>query len=363
MGGQGDGADGSWEPLLVEVGPRRAVHGGSKGGAAAGSGTIRTVAADAGPLPGALGSAVLSSMVERTLDRFVPDVVWARPLMPSAVLAANARWQPLVVEPSGTELGHAAQTGEPHRQWTRMQEAIAAAEVVAVHQRSWVDLMRRLGVRTRSVELVPPVVDLDHFHPRGPKLEVRHRLQWDRGLVLVLRLPPQPWAAAETVLQALWSLARTGRGDLGVRVILEGAPRELAKLRARANDLGVEHYVTFTGAVPYAQLPSLFRSADLVLECSRADHELRGLLQGMACGLPALVVPSESTPHWVSGDQGLLCTRADAQSVAQGVMTMLDRRDRWPDWGRAARFRIQQECAPLRGLRRRLDLLQRLGAR
>ncbi len=63
------------------------------------------------------------------------------------------------------------------------------------------------------------------------------------------------------------------------------------KLAKFAAALGITDRVIFTGKVDYAAMPSLLRSADLVL--STCQYEPSGVtsLQAMACGTPVIAPP------------------------------------------------------------------------
>jgi glycosyltransferase involved in cell wall biosynthesis len=143
----------------------------------------------------------------------------------------------------------------------------------------------RMGADLRRVTVVPCGVDLSLFRPDGP-VEPRDP---DRSRLLVVsRLVERKGIG--NVITALTQLPGT---DL---VIAGGppAPRlgedpEARRLSELAERLGVAGRVDLRGQVEPADLPALYRSADLVV--SVPWYEPFGIvpLEAMACGVPVVV--------------------------------------------------------------------------
>lgn len=141
---------------------------------------------------------------------------------------------------------------------------------------------RRYG---RPVTVTHNGVDADRFapHPRAPEERTAHRLPED--IVLV---------------------ASTGRviGLKGFRVIIDALPGlpahvhyliigdgpERPALQQQARQLGVAGRVHFAGHVSHADLPVWLALADIYAQPSIGEESFGiGVVEAMACGLPALV--------------------------------------------------------------------------
>lgn len=140
-----------------------------------------------------------------------------------------------------------------------------------------------MGIDRAKLAVVPRGVDLDLF---TPKREPVRRLR-PRKIVSVGRLLPRKGfdatiRALSTVDGAELVIAGSGaRGDV------YGDP-ETKRLLALARSLGVGDRVVFAGHVPYAELPDLLRSADLVA-CTPQHQSSGGVaLEAMACGIPVI---------------------------------------------------------------------------
>lgn len=141
----------------------------------------------------------------------------------------------------------------------------------------------RLGRPRKRISVVPCGVDLDAFSTEGPVAPRgrRHRI------ISVGRMVPRK--GFDTVIEALPAIA-------DAEFLIVGGPdaahldddREVRRLRALAEDLGVADRVVFTGAVARHGMPALLRSADVVA-CT-PWYEPSGILplEAMACGVPVV---------------------------------------------------------------------------
>lgn len=229
-----------------------------------------------------------------------PDVVHAHHWMSGLAALAGAR--PLGPDPqvpvvqSYHSLGlitrrhHGLKDTSPSAR-IRLEKAIGhtADRVIASCADEAAELLR-MGVPRPHIGTVPCGVDVERFTPEGP---ARPRSEAPRLLVLS-RLTEH-----KGVGTAIRALVRIPRAEL---VIAGGPPREelpddpgVRRLRQVAEASGVTDRVTFLGRMSRHDVPSLLRSADLVL--SLPEYETFGLvpLEAMACGIP--VVATEVGGH------------------------------------------------------------------
>ena len=146
----------------------------------------------------------------------------------------------------------------------------------------------RLGADRNRVSVVPCGVDVGHFTPDGPSAQ----------------LPPPQDPAVQRVLYVGRLVMRKGIGNLitalgevpGAELVIAGGPApaklgtdpEVTRLRALADGHGIGHRVRFLGRVDRADLPALYRSADVV--ASVPWYEPFGIVpvEAMACGIPVV---------------------------------------------------------------------------
>lgn len=240
-----------------------------------------------------------------------PDVVHAYSWAGGLAALAGAGGLPVVQShdlPEPSALGP---------QQLRLERAIgrSARSVIAACAAEREELVR-LGVARPRIHIVPEGVDFGRFGPKGPSYP-----RGDRARLLMLSLH-----GVETAISAL---PRIPKAEL---VVAGGPPcedleadPEVHRLRILAKELGVGDRVVFLGRITRPNVPSLVRSADLVL--ALPQHDLYGTiaLEAMACGIPVVATAvGGNLDTVVDGVTGLLVPPGHARALAIKVRTLLD---------------------------------------
>jgi 1,2-diacylglycerol 3-alpha-glucosyltransferase len=172
-------------------------------------------------------------------------------------------------------------------------------------------LLRDRGLRAPS-RVISNGADVTTYTP-GPadeRLRDRYRLPRDRPLILsVSRLSPEKRIGV--------LLDAAARLTVPARVVIAGTGPAERGLRARAARLGLAARVSFPGFVPGADLPGLYRLADVFATASQA--ELQGLttMDAMASGLPVVAADACALGELVChGHNGFLFRPGDAGDLA-----------------------------------------------
>lgn len=92
--------------------------------------------------------------------------------------------------------------------------------------------------------------------------------------------------------------------------------------------LKIEHAVELTPPVPFAEMGTVFRGAQIVVSPSVHDGTPNSLIEAMACGCFPIAGDLESIREWITpGQNGLLVDAADPQSIAEAIWLGLERED------------------------------------
>ncbi|WP_130494116.1 glycosyltransferase [Motilibacter rhizosphaerae] len=264
-------------------------------------------------------------------DRIVderPDVVHAHFWMSglAALLATRGTGVPVV------QTFHALGTVKRRHQGTsdtsppqrlRIERAVAhdADRIVATCSDEVAELVR-MGARRTSISVVPCGVDVEHFTPTGPRLELpttgrRHRL------LVVGRL-----VARKGVDDVIRAMARLRDTEL---VVAGGPPAaemdidpEAVRLREVAARAGVLDRVVFLGQVTRDRMPALMRSVDALVTVPW--YEPFGIvpLEAMACGLPVVAsAVGGLVDTVVDGTTGLLVPPRNPEALAETLRRLL----------------------------------------
>ncbi len=200
----------------------------------------------------------------------------------------------------------------------------AADAVVCVSEFSRA-LARERGVRDGALVTIENGVDPARFcpGPRDPALAARLGLApTDEVVLVVSRLAPRK--GHRTALHAIARLAAT---HPRIRLVFTGESEAMrAELAALTNELGIGARVVAAGFVPDAELPALYRLADVfaLLAEAETDHDVEGfgvaLLEAAATGLPVVATRTGGIPEAVAdGETGLLVAPGDAEAAAAAI--------------------------------------------
>ena len=202
----------------------------------------------------------------------------------------------------------------------RLEPAIgrSATAVVATNSAE-VSGLASLGVQRSAIRVVPWGVDTDLFTPEGPVAKRNDRPRLLATADLTERKP------LEALLRALTRIP-------GAELLIVGGPAEAdlanddnyVKLAKFAAKLGVADRVIFTGAVGYAALPPLLRSADLVISTCQYEPSGTSSLQAMACGTPVIAPPvGGHMDAVVDGTTGVIVQPDRPALLAQRIRQLL----------------------------------------
>ena len=240
---------------------------------------------------------------------------------PDGLVAAAAGARPLVVLAHGLELLR-AQSRWRRAVWHAVRRwVLERADLVIANSNYTLGLVREVAPRAAAIAL-PLAVDAQHFAPAD---RTAARQRWglvpeQRVLLTVSRL--SRYKAHEVVFQALAALPEETRRRFVYLVAGQGAARSWFEEQARR--LNVESQVRWLGYVPEADLPDLYRAADLFVLCtreSRAQAEVEGFglvfLEAQACGTPVVGARAGGIPDAIRhGDGGWLIEPDDVANLA-----------------------------------------------
>jgi glycosyltransferase involved in cell wall biosynthesis len=188
-------------------------------------------------------------------------------------------------------------------------------------------LVRDYGLHERY-SVIPTGTNLEPFLQADGK-SLRAEKGWQEATVLVSigRLAPEKnW---DTLLRAF---AKTFVEHPAMRLVLIGDGTARSSLESLASELGITDCVTFTGALPFEEIPRYLKAADLFAFASVTETQGLVTIEAMAAGLPVVAVDGPGTHDIVEqGKQGFLVEN-DPDALAKGLDKLLS------DPQRAKRF-------------------------
>lgn len=211
------------------------------------------------------------------------------------------------------------------------RKSVAWADLTVAPSEAFASDLRR-WTRNNNVVALHHGFDFDHFtsdaSPLPPEVEQKLRAA-ESSLKLLFVSHYNYYRNFETLIRALPAI-RDGLGARDLRLLLTCKlatgenpgtyrPDRAAQL---VRQLGVNQTVVELGAVPYRQLHSLYRRADVYVTPAYTETFAHTLVEAMACGLP--IVASDLPVHReICGDAALYFPRFSQSSLTERVVELL----------------------------------------
>jgi sugar transferase (PEP-CTERM/EpsH1 system associated) len=271
-----------------------------------------------------------------------------------SVLAAKLAGVPIIHGEHGKNLAELNETNRP-KSWAkrvlgrRVDRLVTVSQTIAAEWAGY-------GVPPGKIEWIPNGVDLDRFHPRPEKPELRRAFSLpEHGLLIGSVGRFDPIKNYEVLIEAFGRLAP--RFPESRLALLGDGPRE-PNLRSLADTIGVRDRVFWLGRRPDPEnfLPAL----DIFALPSLSEGMSNVVLEAMASGLP--VVSADLPGHrevFAPGSEGVVVSPCDAQALGDALEGLIGDAERRLAMGAAARRRVLARF----NLRRMISDYERLYAR
>jgi glycosyltransferase involved in cell wall biosynthesis len=94
-------------------------------------------------------------------------------------------------------------------------------------------------------------------------------------------------------------------------------------LKETAAKMGVGANVRFMGRVPFDEMESYLKMADIYVSTSLSDGTSASLIEAMACKVPAVVTDIPGNREWITdGGNGLLFPTKDSRTLADKIIRL-----------------------------------------
>lgn len=111
--------------------------------------------------------------------------------------------------------------------------------------------------------------------------------------------------------------------DVRARLVIAGDGEMRQTWEKCAKALHLENNVEFLGAVPWSEMPSLYRSADAFLFTSLRDSYGMQVLEAMGHGLPILTLDHQGVGTFVPPDAGIKVPVTNPRETVRGIVSAI----------------------------------------
>jgi len=145
----------------------------------------------------------------------------------------------------------------------------------------------------------------------------------------------------------------TRKGAHWLLPILEKLPSNISIMYTSglrgAGELANHSRFLNVGKVPYAEMPKLYRSADMLLSPTVREGLPLAVLEAMACGLPVVATNCSSLPELIdNGKGGFLCGLGDIDGFSSKISLLAENEALRKEMGDYNRVRVEEKFTLIR---------------
>jgi glycosyltransferase involved in cell wall biosynthesis len=180
-------------------------------------------------------------------------------------------------------------------------------------------LVSEYGLRD-NYTVIPTGIDLKPYQLADGK-SLRSRMGWndDEVLISIGRLSKEKnWS---TLLQAAQKVYQK---HPKLRVVIVGDGPEKETLEELSSELGIAEQVTFTGKMPFSEVVSYLKAADIFAFASVTETQGLVTMEAMAAGLPVVAVDASGTCDIIDNGKDGFLVENDAGALAESINNLFD---------------------------------------
>lgn len=180
-------------------------------------------------------------------------------------------------------------------------------------------LMKDYGLQDRFT-VIPTGIDLEpYLSADGNRLRAMKNWQDDKVMISTGRLAQEKnW---DTLLRAA---AKVYQDNSDLRVVIVGYGPDETALKELAVELGISDRVTFTGKLPFSEVVTYLKAADLFGFASVTETQGLVTMEAMAAGLPVVAVDASGTRDIVDNEEQGFLVPNDPDALANSIRRLID---------------------------------------
>jgi glycosyltransferase involved in cell wall biosynthesis len=292
------------------------------------------------PLPKGAEEVEWKGRLKLIIELVKPDLIHAGPVPTCGYLAAKTEFQPTVQMSWGFDLLWEARRS-PLARW-RVRYALRYAAAIIGDCQAVRSAAVDMGAEPERVITFPWGVDLKRFNPKGGDRGWRARLGWEKNFVL---LHLRSWEPLYDPLTVANAFARAAQREPTLRLLMPGAGKLANQISRVFEQHKVLDRVHMPGHLTQAELPEIYRAADLYVSASQSDGSSVSLMEALASGLPAIVSDIAGNREWVQpGKQGWLFPVKDQVALAGLILQSVNQAGQLKLMGQRARLTAEERA-------------------
>jgi glycosyltransferase involved in cell wall biosynthesis len=230
-----------------------------------------------------------------------------------------------------------------------------ADKVIAVGSRLLKDIKDQYGISHGKLTYIPNGIDTERFRPQTAE---KLRARWDLSDGPVILAPGRidRYKGFDILMKAFPAIKERWNN---AKLFIVGEGPFLADLKNMSQRIGIgADDVTFTGKIPYQDMPLYYNLADVVVFPTMRSESF-GLVaaEAMACGKAVIASRIGEIPEFiVDNKDGVLVKPGDVEDLKKKILAVLEDKGFAAEMGERARAKISREFSLDSMVERTIDI-------
>jgi L-malate glycosyltransferase len=270
---------------------------------------------------GLLGKINLFYDFRKIINEINPDIIHAGPIQSCGFYTALASFHPFLLMSWGSDIMVVPDRNLFNKLITKY--TIKKADNMVCDCLSVKDkIIHLFSYPDKKIAVFPWGIDLDKFHPRRSRLNIREKLDWFNNKIIISTRSFEQIYGTMTFFNAAKAVLDK---ESNVRFIVLGAGSLEGKIQRFIEYHHITHAFHIPGRIQYDFLPDYFNEGDVYVSCSLSDGTSVSLLEAMACRLPVVVSDLPANREWVIPKvNGWLCKPGDDCSFSSALLEAVE---------------------------------------
>ncbi len=193
-----------------------------------------------------------------------------------------------------------------------------ADNIIAISAYTKKELVSKLGIKDKKIEVIPLGVDRQVFYPRMGK-------DLPSFQYILYAGSEMPRKNFQLLLEAFYRIKKRNQNLKDLKLVKVGTPDDTASRTAtiaKIKEWGLTDEVIFTGRIPDNELAQFYSKAECFVFPSLYEGFGLPPLEAMACGCPVITSNTTSLPE-VVGDAGVLIDPTSVDQLVEALENVL----------------------------------------
>jgi glycosyltransferase involved in cell wall biosynthesis len=304
----------------------------------------------------------------RIIEGEQPDVLYERHVNYVGVMLSKRFGLPLILEMNGSNTfrrewrqRHSHLYPWMIRRWERRscQEADAVT-VVAPFLKQYLE---RIGILAEKIFVIPNGVDTNRFFPDDQaSSDIRRKYGLDGKKIVGFVGGLRRYHGVDVLINCIRTVVKEIH-DVHFLIVGDGPPR--AALEKEARDLGVSAFLTYTGSVPYKDVPAFINAMDVTVSpfAKLPDFHFSPIkiFEYMAVSKPVIASRYPDTESSIDDhSNGLLVEPGDNHQLAEAILELLRDKNLRERLGKEGRRIVEKKYTWERNARKIMEIYEDL---